>query len=80
LKALGEGIDYVDLLLIHCILKIERLIVGPIAFKAAEDGVSVANGSDDKVHPSSFLLTVSLSSMRNEQMTIRRPGKIWKHF
>jgi len=45
------GLEYIDLLLLHCTIsrKKWRLIIGPIAFKAKEDGVTVATHSDGKV-------------------------------
>lgn len=42
------GVQYIDLLLIHCIISGNAIDVGPIAFKAEADGVTGATGPDGK--------------------------------
>ena len=46
----GHGIEYIDLLLLHC----SSMLVladasGPIAFRAEDDGITVANYPNGKV-------------------------------
>jgi diketogulonate reductase-like aldo/keto reductase len=51
LKNLGDGINYIDLLLLHCnsISKVAD-VAGPIAWKAEDDRITVAMSSNGKVH------------------------------
>jgi len=80
LENLGDGIGYIDLLLIHCNCDTFNLLIsGPIAFKAKEDGVSIASHPDGMVLNYQRESNCSLSSMKNDQTTIPRHGRLWKH-
>jgi hypothetical protein len=58
------------------------VFLGPIAFKAQEDGVTVATHADEKVDKTSEAVWIytnqSLSSMKKDRTIILKHGKIWK--
>jgi hypothetical protein len=52
LQTLGAGIGYIDLLLLHCELSLLKVAnaPGPFAWKALDDGITVATFSNGKVY------------------------------
>ena len=51
LNNFGHGIEYIDLLLLHCSSMLVLVDAsGPIAFRAEIDGITVAKYPNGKVH------------------------------
>jgi hypothetical protein len=54
-------------------------MLGPIAFKAKDDGISISEHPDGKVRLLEVLVNLSLFSTRKDPTITLKHGEIWNH-